>query len=250
MLVAGGICLCVTFIGLGAWFAGHEWNEQVRKEGQPLHNMAVAVADTALRNVRALDQAMNRLAERLQPGGSPAAAEQRTRLLSPDMQVVLRDLAASLPPSQAILVVGPDGAVEGDSRGRLTSPTDVSDQDYFRKARAGSGTEVFVTDPVVGPLSRKLTVHLARRLEGPGGEFAGLLLGAIEVRDFEDLIGRSRLSHDGTINLWRRDGMLLARSPSGSDGIGRIFRNNPAGRSCRRARAMSARSASSAAWSA
>ena len=222
MLAVGGLCLCLAFVGCSAWFVVHQRARAIEAEGRHLRNISASVADNAIRTIQSLGQATARLAERLLEEGDTAEAV-RAAMTAPGMSTVLRDVAASLPASQVILMIDADGMMANHSRGMPRLPLDLSDRDYFRKARDGSVPDVFITEPVVSRRLKNLTFYLAQRLTGRDGAFAGLLLGAVEVRYFEELFGGSMLSPGGTINLWRHDGMLLARSPAGSEAIGRTF---------------------------
>ena len=63
---------------------------------------------------------------------------------------------------------------------------------------------------------------MAYRVTGAHDEFIGLILGAIELRYFEDFYRAILLGDGGTIALQRLDGVMLARFPP-SDVIGKVF---------------------------
>ena len=56
-------------------------------------------------------------------------------------------------------------------------------------------------------------IFFAQKFSAPGGEFLGLVLGAVDLQYFERFFGRIALGEDSSITLFRRDGLLLARHP-------------------------------------
>ncbi|MBB5692152.1 bifunctional diguanylate cyclase/phosphodiesterase [Muricoccus pecuniae] len=220
MLWAGGVILCLGVLAGSSWFALHERQEAISERGLHLRNISAMVADSTARNFQSLDHAMERLAMRMREG--KVRVEGGAGALPPWMDAVLRDLAASLPPSQAIMLVDQEGWITGHSRGLPATPINLSDRPYFAAARDYRAPDVFLTDVVTSRRYGVPTIYLVRRLLGEDGRFAGLVLGAIEIRQAEDLFGSARLGHGQALGLWRRDGVLIAHLPLRPGALGRV----------------------------
>jgi len=91
---------------------------------------------------------------------------------------------------------------------------DVSDREYFRYLRDHNSTEAFVGPPIRSRVNGEWTITIARRVNGPQGEFLGIVVGYVRARYFEDFY--QAISHrDGqSISLFRRDGVLISRHPN------------------------------------
>ncbi|MCX7383446.1 MAG: response regulator, partial [Alphaproteobacteria bacterium] len=57
------------------------------------------------------------------------------------------------------------------------------------------------------------SVLMARRITGPGGGFAGIVVACLNLAFFEAFYSSVELPDDGTVTLHRRDGIVLAAAP-------------------------------------
>ncbi|MBI5578958.1 MAG: hypothetical protein HY895_07380 [Deltaproteobacteria bacterium] len=62
--------------------------------------------------------------------------------------------------------------------------TSVADRAYFARLRSDPNAGVVISEPVVGRISKKWSIILARRVNQPDGSFAGLVYGAIALEHF------------------------------------------------------------------
>jgi PAS domain S-box-containing protein len=74
--------------------------------------------------------------------------------------------------------------------------------------------------PVVNRFTKAWTVMIARRINGPQGEFVGVVCGVVETRYFEDFYKEVRAGETASAALLRRDGVMLARYPHVDERIG------------------------------
>ena len=96
-------------------------------------------------------------------------------------------------------------------------PQAVPDRDYFRDAKIG---KITVAAPLKGRASGEWIIPVSRRVADPANRIA-VLLSAIHIPAMERLFDGIRHSKGGAISLFRRDGILLVRSPSQEGLIGR-----------------------------
>jgi hypothetical protein len=138
------------------------------------------------------------------------------------IHLMLKEKLTGLPYINAITMINPDGKLINFSRYWPIPQVNVSDRDYFKAMRANPTIDRFVSVPVPNRGDGTWTVYLARRVRTANGQFGGLLLGAIELRYFEDLYETVSLGDESAISLVREDGVLMARYPR-TDKIGTTF---------------------------
>jgi len=68
---------------------------------------------------------------------------------------------------------------------------------------------------------------LSRRITGKDGAFAGVVVGSLRFSYFHDLFGRLQLQPDDTITVFRRDGVVIMRTPFDLDYIGKDLSGAP-----------------------
>ena len=139
------------------------------------------------------------------------------------------------------VIIGRDGIMKRStlaSSGRLV---DLSDRDHFRYHAHATTDELFISPPVVGRVSGKATVQLARKLRAPDGSFDGVILASLDILQIEKFYNSIDVGRSGTIALVGFDGIIRARSSRQHDAEGltgrsmagaRIFeayRKSPAG---------------------
>ncbi len=122
-----------------------------------------------------------------------------------------------------------------DATGRLINwsgswpPPDASmaDRDYFETIKSQTFRDEEIVRPVLSRLTGKWKTVFARRINGPKGEFFGIVTRGIEPKHMEKFFASVSLGHNSTVAMFHRDGTLLARFPLASESIGRVFKGSP-----------------------
>ncbi len=143
-------------------------------------------------------------------------------VVEPELRnMALFDRAGSAEYLSSMLVLSANGDIVYDSRGWPPRVGNFADRDYFRAQKARSdGTYLSV------PLQSRLhvgdpSIALSRRLSGPDGQFAGVVVGGVRLAYFASLFSRLNLGRSGVVSLVRTDGTMLIRTPS-TDGAGNV----------------------------
>jgi PAS domain-containing protein len=114
-----------------------------------------------------------------------------------------------------------DGIRVADERGRLMHGTGVvtgsglsiADRDYFMRLRNEPKAEMVFSKPVLGRISGKWVINLARPLRHQDGSFAGLVVGSVELASFIRKFSSVHLGPGGSLTLFDDDFRLVARQP-------------------------------------
>src|SRR5258706_5251167 len=117
-------------------------------------------------------------------------------------------------PVVEISIVDADGKVRATTTDYAGPPVYVTEQDYFQAHRDNPNLGFFIGAPVVGKMTKRLNISAARRLETKDGRFAGVLLFALDPEILTALHRQVNLGKNSTINLFRDDGVTLARYTS------------------------------------
>lgn len=199
-VIALGVCGAI-----GAW-ALHERERAIQDQGyRTAANLAAVLEQQVVGAVQAVDLTLlhtvdtMRLLPRL-PDHDPAFEES------------LREKLPRLPYVRSLFVAGPDGSVIQDTDHPFTAETDFAKCDCFTAQIENPSLGLYVGQPILGP-SNTWLVSVSRRISGPGGGFAGVVVATIEVQRFASIYRSLGLEPSTSIALFRRDGTLLFRVP-------------------------------------
>ena len=139
---------------------------------------------------------------------------------------LLREEIKALPFVRALSVA--------DAQGRIVYTSDrgapgwsVADREYFQIYREERQTGFYVGVPVRGRVSGAWLISATRPLRLADGAFGGVLVAAVEPAYFDQLWSEVDLGAGGSIALFRRDGLLMMRSPFDDSVMGKSFADRP-----------------------
>jgi diguanylate cyclase (GGDEF)-like protein len=143
------------------------------------------------------------------------------RLLgTPAIQAFLVERLRNVPQATIVSLIGADGILVNWSRSRLPDRLDLSNRDYFIWFRDHDDPEMFIGALAKARVSGEPSVYFARRVNGPGGRFLGVVLGVVDVKYLTDFY-RAATEHVGmSVRLVRRDGAILIQYPNTADASG------------------------------
>jgi diguanylate cyclase (GGDEF)-like protein/PAS domain S-box-containing protein len=108
-----------------------------------------------------------------------------------------------------------------DARGYITHGTgvdpglrvNIGDREYFTRLRDTAHPGLVISKPMLGRVSGKWVVVLARRVNSPAGTFAGIAWGAIDLEKYAEVLSRVEVGVHGAVSLRDQDMALLAHHP-------------------------------------
>ena len=212
LLLIGGLSVAVLLAATVHYIASmHE--RELQGAERELTTLNLSLAEQTTRAMQSVDLVLTTLIDQMKSEGIATPGDYVRRMGGRDTHQMLRARISGLPQLDAVTMIAADGHLINFSRYYPIPPVNVADRDYFAYLRDHDTAEPFISEPVQNRGNGSWTIYLARRISGPDGTFVGLVLGAIELSYFERLYKALQPDGDGSISLWRRDGILLARYP-------------------------------------
>ena len=125
----------------------------------------------------------------------------------------LRRQHGRVPGLRSIRTADAEGRVVHSSGMVPDAPLAVGDRDYFIRLREDPEAGLVISKPLLGRVSGTWIVIVARRLEGPGRRFAGIVYGVIPVDQFQRAFSALNVGPHGSVALRTLDLGLVARHP-------------------------------------
>ncbi len=102
----------------------------------------------------------------------------------------------------------------------VTGKLDLSDREHFKVHVAADSGQMFVSKPVIGRATGKWSIQLTRRINGPRGEFAGVVVISIDPSYFTSFYGELKLGSNGVSAIYGLDGIGRARREGNHEAFG------------------------------
>jgi diguanylate cyclase (GGDEF)-like protein len=144
-------------------------------------------------------------------------------------QLVLFDRSASAGKFLgALLYIDEHGNVRADSVNETPRPGNFADRPWFAVHRDHPRLGLYIGKPTISRLlPNREVINVSRRVNHPDGSFAGVVVGAIDLDYFRQLLSGLKLGQRGALALTMQDGTVVMRLPYRTDWIGRSLRGTP-----------------------
>jgi diguanylate cyclase (GGDEF)-like protein len=219
--VLGSIAVAAAITVAALLVVANLRDRTIADSGRGLRNTALVLAAQTDRAFQALELVESGVIERMQFLGIATPDDFDRRLGEFGMHELLAGRIASLPHVDAVSLINAEGRLINFSRSWPAPVNDLSDRDYFIALKSNPQLTSFISQPLRNRGSGTWVICLARKVTAASGEFLGLIVGSMQLKSFEDFFKTIALGDDGSIALFRRDGMLLARHPHVEPWIGR-----------------------------
>jgi diguanylate cyclase (GGDEF)-like protein len=222
LLYIGTLVVVLLLLTTNAAFVLNLREAELLDEEERLKTISLILAEQANRSFESVDLVIRSVADGIAAKGVTDAASFDRIMAGQDIHLLLQAKISGTPQLDAVMVLNSEGRLINFSRTGAVSNVDASDTAYFRALKDDPHLQTLVTEPVQNGGVGAWTIFLARRVNGPFGEFLGVVLGAIQMQYFEDFYRAIELRDSSTIALLRLDGITLVRFPR-SDTVGKKF---------------------------
>jgi diguanylate cyclase (GGDEF)-like protein len=107
-------------------------------------------------------------------------------------------------------------------------PVDLSDREHFRIQRDAVDDALFISRPLVGRTSGKVSVQLTRRLIAPDGSFDGVLVASLDPVHISKSYSNVDLGAGGGLAVAGTDGLIRAGAGIFASRVGANIKEEPA----------------------
>jgi PAS domain S-box-containing protein len=146
----------------------------------------------------------------------------------PGLRDVMRQRLQYLPTVRALFVIGPDGRIQHDTDYPNTPDVSLADRPYFRQYLEQPDLQHGLSEALRSRSGKGWFIASTKRITGPGGEFRGIVVAAVQLDAVAKLFDRLELTPEGHIvSLLRTDGTLIARVPHNEAEVGRNYSHMP-----------------------
>lgn len=212
-LYLGGLLL-IAMATVGAWLAISELRREALDDATlDTNNLAVVLAAQTARSFQAVDLVLQEVQGFARRSGATNAEEFKQWATNEDVHRFLVDRLKNLPQADAVSLIDETGRIQSFSRTWPTPFIDTSDRDFYAYWREHDDPHPFIGAPVINKVTGAWVLTITRRVDGPQGEFRGIVLGVVQIDYFEDFYESIRTEEGEAISLFRNDGTLLARHP-------------------------------------
>jgi diguanylate cyclase (GGDEF)-like protein/PAS domain S-box-containing protein len=188
----------------------------------------------AVRQGANLNRVLEEYVRRIVEGTDDALlALRRAYQLDPQRFDLVRWTAATQSNNSLALQFGitdAEGFVRYSSRGPLPRPVYVGDRVPFQVQRDAAADRLYISSPIVGQVTQRLSIEFTRRVTAPDGTFAGSVACAIDVAQLEEFFSSLDIGSQGIVALVGSDGVVRARGgpdPANRGYPGRVVTNTP-----------------------
>ena len=215
-IVACGAVLAIAILATLASAVGWLRQQALSDSETRLAQLNLALAEQVERSFGSIETVQRTIGSVAQRGDlfEPATRER--------MHTYLANQEAALPQLRAFLVMDRDGDLVIESTSAQPRAYNGADRENFQMLKSGEHGDLHIGAPLFGRLSNLWLFTVSRRLEGPDGEFVGIISGNVDLSYFVEFFGAMKLGADGVISLWRNDGTYLLGSPLNERMLGRV----------------------------
>ena len=129
---------------------------------------------------------------------------------------------ARIPETLGLRVVDANGIVTHAVTNVIAKNADISDAGSFLHSKTTDDDALFVSPPLLSPISGNAAIGLSRRLRNDDGSFAGQVHAGVAVGQLAQMFAAVDLGPKGSVTLTDAKARVIARSPNPSGELGLI----------------------------
>jgi diguanylate cyclase (GGDEF)-like protein len=219
----------IVLLGLSAsavtWTIFQLRDDAIRAAISESGSIATVLAGQLSRSLQSIDSVLLEVKHSAEKGNFGASAEFPAEFDDSKFQEYLVEQLGQVRQIFGMALADKNGLIVVSTLSGATHRINISDRDYFRSARDRRDGELSISIPSANRVNGEKTIVFARRLDGPKGEFAGVVFAAVSTKYFEDIYDAIQSVHSLLFTLLNPDGIILFRHPDDGDSTGRELSN-------------------------
>ena len=194
-------CIVIVTLWLGI-MAKHSENRSLdlRAAQLDLQNFSLVFEENILRSIGEIDKTLRYLRNSIATANEPR-----------DYTSLVRSTDVSSDLLVQVAIIDDKGMMMASSaRPQQFPPLDLSDREHFRYHLNNAADVLFISKPVMGRASGKMSVQLTRKFLKSDGTFGGVVVASFDPNHFNMLFSRVELGAGASYALVGRDGVVRA----------------------------------------
>jgi PAS domain S-box-containing protein len=214
-------CFCIAIALLAAALSvGMLRRDRLNEEMRNANDLAIVLAAQAGRSFQAVDLVVQEARAMVLASGTSDPQQFRQRMATEEVHHFLVEHLHSLPQANSLALLDDTGRIVNFSHTWPVPVIEAGDRDFFAYLRDHDDPGAVIGKPVVNRYTKAWVIMIARRIDGPNGQFLGVAVGVVEARYFEDFYQAVRTDDSASASLFRHDGVLLSRYPHFEEAVG------------------------------
>jgi diguanylate cyclase (GGDEF)-like protein len=210
----GLITLSVLAIGQTIWSLRED---AIQEAATNTGNIAVVLSEQLARSIQSVDIVLTDVRERTEAQTALAQERFDQYIRSPDLYEFLRERLSRLSQAEFIAIIDRDGHIAATTQHWVTPKMDVGDRDYFQHFTHENHDIIYISNVSTNRVTGARTIFVSKRINGPNGEFFGVVLVGLGVSYFQNIYDSITPLHDQSFALLHPDGTVLVRYPTAID---------------------------------
>ncbi len=183
-------------------------------------NRAIVSSDNLLRSLDSnLERSLGEYRDTFEILATELDTAEHNKLAGGHERVAVRAHGALIKSTGDLFLFDETGTIQERSHNLLAREA-LKHRDFLEFHRRDPSLEVRIGAPFRDRVSGNTVLWISRRLNGPGGRFAGVLAGTLDTGRWRQAFESFSIGLRSSINLFHADGTLMMRAPFVADRIG------------------------------
>ncbi|WP_213879266.1 sensor domain-containing diguanylate cyclase [Pseudomonas sp. dw_358] len=222
--VAFILVMVLCIVALESWRLAQDYQNAYTAAANSATNLTRAAAQQAEGAILQVDTLLFGVRERMEGDGLEHLDIAR-------LQRLFTGQVAATPQLHGLYVFDEHGHWVVSDKAPMPQEVNVTDREYFLYHQQHVDRGLHIGPVFVSRSTGDQVIPLSRRIDHPDGSFAGVFVGTIDIRYFEDYYANFRVDAKGAFVLALRDGSVLVKHPVLEGGVsnslanGEVYRN-------------------------
>ncbi len=111
-----------------------------------------------------------------------------------------------------VSIANENGVIVDSTLGVQTPPANIADRKHFQEFKGAAQDYIYISEPVIGRVSKRPSIQLVRPIASPDGAFKGVIVASIDPEQLRHYFtGLDALQDDGVVAIEGSDGIMRFR---------------------------------------